>query len=129
MLPYLRLLGYRSVDILVATHDDADHLAGIAELVPYLTPAQVWAGALDPSKKLVRSLQSGATRIGAKVLHPDQPPARTTMGNGRRQVSIETLPRPPMRPATMAAWCSVSATETSARSLSAMRRRRARPIS
>ena len=95
VLPYLRLLGYRSVDILVATHDDADHLAGIAELVPYLTPSQIWAGALDPSKKLVRSLQSGATRIGAKVLHPDQPPARMTMGSGPRQMSIETLPRPP----------------------------------
>ena len=95
VLPYLRILGYRSVDILVATHDDADHLAGIAELVPYLTPSQIWAGALDPSKKLVRSLRESAKQVGAELLHPDQPPARTTMGNGPRQVSIETLPRPP----------------------------------
>ena len=80
---------------LVATHDDADHLAGIAELVPYLTPSQIWAGALDPSKKLVRSLRESAKQVGAELLHPDQPPARTTMGNGPRQVSIETLPRPP----------------------------------
>ena len=95
VLPYLRILGYRSIDVLVATHDDADHLAGIAELVPYLTPSQIWAGALDPSKKLVRSLGDGAARVGATLMHPDEPPARTTVGNGPRQVSIETLPRPP----------------------------------
>ncbi len=94
VLPYLRILGYRSVDVLVATHDDADHLAGIAELVPYLTPSQIWAGSLDPSKKLVRSLREGAKQVGAELLHPDQPPARLSLGSGPRQVSIETLPRP-----------------------------------
>jgi competence protein ComEC len=95
VLPYIRILGYRRVDVLVATHDDADHLAGIAELVPYLRPSQIWAGALDPSKKLVRSLREGAAQVGATVMHPDQPPGRLAAGSGSRQVSIETLPRPP----------------------------------
>lgn len=93
VLPYLRLLGYRRVDVLVATHDDADHLAGIAELVPYLTPSQVWTGALDPNKPLVCSLRDNARRIGAEVIEPDRPAAQATLREPPNPITIEALPR------------------------------------
>ena len=93
VLPYLRLLGYGRVDVLVATHDDADHLAGIAELVPYLSPSQVWTGALDASKPLVRSLHTNAARVGATLMQPDQPASRLQLRDGPRSLRIESLPR------------------------------------
>ena len=92
VLPYLRLLGYRRIDILVATHDDADHLAGIVELVPLLQPSQVWTGGLDPNKPLVEALASAAGTERLRL--PDRPTSRAPPEGVTARWSIETLPRP-----------------------------------
>lgn len=35
-------LGIRSIDLLVLTHPDLDHVRGIAELIDHFTPGKIW---------------------------------------------------------------------------------------
>jgi competence protein ComEC len=88
VLPYLRSLGHARIDVLVATHQDADHIAGLVELVEPLRPREIWTGGLDASRPLVKSLLEAATRAGARVRRLDTEAHRVEAG----RTVIEVLP-------------------------------------
>lgn len=70
VLPYLRAHGVAKVDILVATHGHADHIAGITELVPLIRPSQVWVGNHDLQRPMESELYLAAKRAGARYAQP-----------------------------------------------------------
>lgn len=70
VLPYLRAHGVKHVDILVATHGDADHIAGITELVPLLRPSDVWTGNNDFRRQMEVDLYLAAKKANARYTQP-----------------------------------------------------------
>lgn len=60
VLPYLRGIGVRRIHTLIATHGDADHIAGITELVPLVQPDRIWVGNHDLRRPLERALYQAA---------------------------------------------------------------------
>lgn len=71
VVPYLRGLGIGRVHTLVATHGDADHIAGITELVPLVRPERVWVGNHDLQRPLELALYQAAkaARIPYAIPH------------------------------------------------------------
>ena len=68
VLPYLRAHGTPRVDILVATHSDADHILGIIELVPVLRPRAIWVGALNLDRPADLELYRSAKALGVPIV-------------------------------------------------------------
>jgi competence protein ComEC len=67
VLPYLRALGIGRVDVLLATHQDADHLGGIIGLLPHLRPREVRVSGLDLHRSLARRLRADAARLDIPI--------------------------------------------------------------
>lgn len=88
VLPYLRAHGVGKVDILVATHGHADHANGITELVPLLSPKQVWAGDHDLERTVDRALYDAAQEHGVPYIQPHRGWREVQIGPTR----IEILP-------------------------------------
>src|SRR5699024_2907579 len=91
VLPYLRGHGVGQVDILVATHGHADHVNGITELVPLLSPEQIWVGDDDLERPVDRALYDAAQEHGVPYHRPHQRWREVHIG----EVRIEILPMPP----------------------------------
>ena len=89
--PALRALGVRSIDTLVVTHGDPDHIGGAPAVLRRFAPRQVWEGVPVPPHPALRDLESAAWLSGAswrtvqsgdheldggvqvRVLHPPPP--------------------------------------------------------
>ena len=50
LIPYLRYLGIRKIDILAITHSDYDHVAGLAPLIEYAEIGEIWHNGIEPSR-------------------------------------------------------------------------------
>lgn len=88
VLPYLRAHGVGQVDILVATHGHADHVNGITELVPLLSPTQIWVGDHDLERPVDRALYDVAREHGVPYVQPHRLWREVQIGETR----IEILP-------------------------------------
>lgn len=88
VMPYLRAHGHTRVDILVASHGDADHIAGVVELLPVLRPSQVWVGNHDMRRGLERALYQAAKTQGVRYVQPHFSWEQVEIG----EVRLEILP-------------------------------------
>lgn len=88
VMPYLRAHGHTRVDILVASHGDADHIAGVVELLPVLRPSQVWVGNHDMRRGLERALYQAAKAQGVRYVQPHFEWQEVQIG----EVRLEILP-------------------------------------
>lgn len=88
VIPYLRAHGTRRVDVLVATHGDADHINGIIELVQTLRPRAIWVGGLTLERHADRALYLEAKAIGAPVVSAHERWERAMIGD----VALNFLP-------------------------------------
>ncbi|HYV86812.1 MAG TPA: DNA internalization-related competence protein ComEC/Rec2 [Patescibacteria group bacterium] len=68
--PALRSLGLLRIDLLAITHAHHDHIGGAVSIVREFRPRAVWLGAMTPSDRAVRRLESAAAEVGASVLRP-----------------------------------------------------------
>jgi len=64
--PALRALGVRTLDALLLTHADADHVGGAAGLIPLVPPAQVWEGVPVASLPVLDVVRRAAATAGAE---------------------------------------------------------------
>lgn len=89
--PALRALGVRTIDTLVLTHGDPDHIAGAPAIVRRFRPRVIWEGVPVPPHAALRELSARAAASGAswrtlqagdrelaggaeiRVLHPPPP--------------------------------------------------------
>ena len=63
--PALHALGVRSIDTLVVTHGDPDHIGGAPAVLRRFAPRQVWEGVPVPPHPALRDLESSALAAGA----------------------------------------------------------------
>ena len=89
--PAIRALGVRSLDTLILTHGDPDHIGGATAVLRNFSPRQVWEGVPVPPHLALRELASAARLSGSvwrrvqsgdfessggvevRVLHPPPP--------------------------------------------------------
>lgn len=86
VLPYLRGHGVSHVDILIATHGHADHINGVTELLPVLTPTQVWTGVHDLERDVDRALYDTARMHGVPYIQPHRHWREVHIGPTRLEV-------------------------------------------
>jgi competence protein ComEC len=79
VLPALRSLGVRRLDVVVATHADLDHSGGLASVLEGLPVGEVWVprGRRDELVELV----AAAARLGVPVREQDARAGATRVGN------------------------------------------------
>jgi len=90
VFPSVRALGVSSIDTLVLTHGDPDHIGGAPAVLRRLSPRQIWEGVPVPPHVPLRELASAARLSGA---------AWRTVQSGDRELSggveIRVLHPPP----------------------------------
>jgi competence protein ComEC len=88
--PALRAFAVRSIDTLVLTHGDPDHIGGAPSILRRFSPRQIWEGVPVPPHAALRDLASAATASGA---------AWRSVQSGDREISggveIRVLHPPP----------------------------------
>jgi competence protein ComEC len=63
----LRRYGVRRIDLLIATHGDADHVGGLRRLVEVIDVAQLWVPAGQPRSELLAAIVDEQDRAGVEV--------------------------------------------------------------
>lgn len=84
--PFLWEIGIRSVDIVVCSHKDPDHVGGLPFIVRWFGAHQVWTNDSDNWKGTHGYMLLMAKETGALVLGPCQLPRRLDIGGA--QVSV-----------------------------------------
>ena len=87
-LAYLRSLGIAQVDLVIASHQDADHIAGLAAVVDYYKPAFFIDNSIPHTTKTYFDLLDAVGRAGSQLLEPSA--RRITLG----EVVLQVLPPP-----------------------------------
>jgi competence protein ComEC len=88
--PAIRALGVRSIETMVLTHGDPDHIGGVPAILRRFSPRQMWEGVPVPPHVALRQLSLSANLAGM-VWRTVQPGDRETSGG----VEIRVLHPPP----------------------------------
>jgi competence protein ComEC len=92
VLAYLRSVGVESLDLVIASHADADHIGGLIEVVTAYRPRFFMDNGIPHSTATYRRLLEAVAAAGSQYLEPT--PRRIGMGD----VALHVLP-PPGEPA------------------------------
>ena len=87
-LDYLRSLGITQVDLVIASHQDADHIAGLAAVVDYYLPEYFLDNSIPHTTQTYFDLLATVEKAGSQVLGPSA--RRITLG----EVVLQILPPP-----------------------------------
>ena len=87
-LDYLRSLGITQVDLVIASHQDADHIAGLAAVVDYYRPKFFLDNSIPHTTQTYFDLLAAVEKAGSQVLEPSA--RRITLG----EVVLQILPPP-----------------------------------
>ena len=87
-LDYLRSLGVTQVDLVVASHQDADHIAGLAAVVDYYKPRFFLDNGIPHTTQTYFDLLDAVQRAGSQLLEPAA--RRITLG----EVTLQVIPPP-----------------------------------
>jgi competence protein ComEC len=88
--PAIRAFGIRSIETMVLTHGDPDHIGGVPAILRRFSPRQIWEGVPVPPHVALQQLSSSATLAGM-VWRTVQSGDRETSGG----VDIRVLHPPP----------------------------------
>ena len=88
VLEYLRELGVQSLDLVIASHPDADHIGGLEAVIEAYQPGIVMTNALPYDSATFRGMRTVITDTGARLLEPTA--RRITLG----EVTLQVLPPP-----------------------------------
>ena len=87
-LAYLRSLGVQQVDVVVASHPDADHIAGLIPVVEAYKPRFFLDNGIPHSTQTYARLLGAVEAAGSQVLEP------TSRHINLGEVSVQVLPPP-----------------------------------
>ena len=87
-LEYLRSLGVERVDLVIASHPDADHIAGLIPVVEAYQPRFYLDNGIPHSTQTYARLLEAVENAGSQLLEPT---ARTI---GLGEASVQVLPPP-----------------------------------
>ncbi len=85
---YLQASGVETLDLVIATHADADHIGGLEEVVRYYRPRLFMDNTLSHDTQTYRGLLEAVRDVGAQVV----PPTARRIGLG--DASLQILPPP-----------------------------------
>ena len=88
--PAIRAFGIRSVETMVLTHGDPDHIGGVPAILRRFSPREIWEGVPVPPHLALRQLSSSA-RLAGMTWRAVQSGDRETSGG----VEIRVLHPPP----------------------------------
>ena len=87
-LAYLQAMGVTRVDLVIASHQDADHIAGLAAVVDYYRPKFFLDNGIPHTTQTYFDLLDAVERAGSQVLEPTA--RRITLG----AVTLQVIPPP-----------------------------------
>ena len=87
-LDYLKSLGVTRVDFVIASHQDADHIAGLTVVGDYYRPKLFLDHGLTHNTRIYEDLLQAVQKSGSQVLEPTV--RRITLGD----VILQVLPPP-----------------------------------
>ena len=88
VLEYLRELGVQNLDLVIASHPDADHIGGLEAVIDAYRPGIVMTNALHYDSATFRGMRTVITDTGARLLEPTA--RRVMLG----EVTLQVLPPP-----------------------------------
>lgn len=86
--PFLRRAGVGTIDILVATHADADHAGGLVTLVESFAVGELWLPTLDCAKPEIAAAVQAVLAAGGRVRERSQLPATLSFANGLARLTV-----------------------------------------
>ena len=87
-LPHLQVLGIQSLDLVIASHPDADHIGGLDAVIRAYKPRFYMDNGLGTDTGVYRDLLAAVEEAGSQVLEP----TRRTISLG--DASLEIIPPP-----------------------------------
>lgn len=90
-LEYLQAIGVESLDLVIASHADADHIAGLIEVVLFYQPTYFMDNEIIHTTLTYENLLLAVERVGSIFLEPTA--QRITLGS----VILQVLPPPGIR--------------------------------
>ena len=87
-LPYLQALGVEALDLVIASHPDADHIGGLDTVIRAYKPRFYMDNSLGTDTRVYRDLLAAVEEAGSQVLEP----TRRTISLG--EASLEIIPPP-----------------------------------
>jgi competence protein ComEC len=90
-LEYLQAIGVDSLDLVIASHADADHIAGLIEVVLFYQPTYFMDNEIVHTTLTYENLLLAVERVGSILLEPTA--QRITLGS----VILQVLPPPGIR--------------------------------
>ncbi|MEJ2359548.1 MAG: ComEC/Rec2 family competence protein [Deinococcales bacterium] len=96
VLPALRALGVRALDVVVATHPDLDHVEGLVTVLERMRVGTLVMGPAWPAAAIDRRLRAVAKARGIPI-HRAVRGERWILGRGRLRAELDVL-HPGMRP-------------------------------
>ena len=88
VLSYLREMNIQSLDLVIASHPDADHIGGLAEVVRHYEPRFFIDNGVPHSTQTYQGLLDAVESAGTRLLEP------TGQRIGLGEVSLQVLPPP-----------------------------------
>ena len=88
VLEYLREIGVQSLDLVIASHPDADHIGGLEAVIDAYQPGIIMTNALPYDSATFQEMRTVITDTGARLLEPTA--RRITLG----EVTLQVLPPP-----------------------------------
>lgn len=68
ILPFLRWSGNQTVDGMIISHPQMDHMGGLLSVIPQARPACIWWNPVQPRPPFVTSIMAEALKVGCQVL-------------------------------------------------------------
>jgi competence protein ComEC len=86
--PFLRRVGVATIDILIATHEDADHAGGLAELARAFKVGELWLPSASCSHREVMGAVAAVREQGGTVRSASQLPLQREFASGSALVTL-----------------------------------------
>ena len=90
VLEYLQAMGVQNLNLVIASHPDADHIGGLEVVVRYYQPRFFMDNGVSHTTQTYRELLEAVEGAGSQVLEP------TGQRLGLGEASLQILPPPPV---------------------------------
>ena len=85
LIPFLQWSGVRSLDGMVMTHPDMDHMGGLLVTIPQIPPARLWWNPVEVQSTYLNQILSQAAKAQAAILPADRRLEPLRLGSCRLQ--------------------------------------------